>query len=57
MMARRETTAKTLADILVEPQTNASTPPETFSRVIRTLMDQGDAVNEGPERKGALGRS
>ena len=51
-MARRETTAKTLADILVEPQTNASTPPETFTRVI-----QGDAVNEGPERKGALGRS
>jgi len=29
-------------------------PPETFVRVIRTLMDPGDAVNEGPARPGAL---
>ncbi len=46
--------AETLRNILAEPQPNATTPPETFSRVIRTLMDQGDAVNEGPERPGAL---
>lgn len=46
--------AETLREILVEPQPSAITPPETFSRVIRTLMDQGDAVNEGAERKGAL---
>ncbi len=25
-----------------------------FARVIRTLMDQGDATNEGAERQGAL---
>jgi hypothetical protein len=46
--------AYTLRQILGEPQPNPITPPETFSRVIRTLMDQGDAVNEGPERQGAL---
>jgi hypothetical protein len=46
--------ADTLRKILAEPQPNANTPPETFSRVIRTLMDQGDAVNEGAERQGAL---
>jgi hypothetical protein len=46
--------ADTLRKILAEPQPNANTPPETFSRVIRTLMDQGDADNEGAERQGAL---
>ena len=46
--------AETLKTILAEPQPDANTPPETFSRVIRTLMDQSDAVNEGPERSGAL---
>jgi len=46
--------AEVLKAILAEPHHNANTPPETFSRVIRTLMDQGDAVNENPERKGAL---
>jgi hypothetical protein len=46
--------AETLQKILVEPHTNANTPPETFSRVIQTLMDQGEAVNEGAEREGAL---
>lgn len=46
--------AETLAAILREPQPNANTPPETFARVIRTLMDQGDAVNEGPGREKAL---
>lgn len=29
-------------------------PPETFSRLVRVLMDQGDAVNEMIERPGAL---
>lgn len=46
--------AEVLKAILAEPHPNANTPPETFSRVIRTLMDQGDAVNENSERKGAL---
>ena len=45
----------TLAEILGEPHTNAQTPPDTFCRVIRTLMDPADATNEGPEREGALG--
>lgn len=46
--------AATLKTILLEPQINAQTPPETFSRVIRVLMDQGDALHEGNERPGAL---
>ena len=46
--------AETLREILVQPQSNANTPPEAFSRVIRTLMDQEDAVNEGTERTYAL---
>jgi len=51
---RKYWVADTLGKILAEPQPNASIPPETFSRVIRTLMDQGEAVNEGAERAGAL---
>ena len=51
---RKYWVAETLRKILAEPQSNANTPPETFSRVIRTLMDQGDADNEGTEREGAL---
>jgi hypothetical protein len=55
-LTRNSWVAATLRQILAEPQPNATTPPETFSRVIRTLMDQGDAENEGPEREGALAR-
>jgi hypothetical protein len=43
-----------LKEILAEPHQDALTPPPTFCRVIQTLMDIGDAQNEGPERKGAL---
>ncbi len=46
--------AETLSQILAEPQANANAPSESFSRVIYTLMDQGDALNEGPGRTGAL---
>ena len=46
--------AGTLQKILAEPHTSASVPPESFSRVIRTLMDQEDALNEGADRPGAL---
>jgi hypothetical protein len=44
----------TLREILTEPQPYPNTPPDAFGRVIRTLMDQSDAVNEGPHRPGAL---
>lgn len=43
-----------LKEILAEPHPNAQTPPDTFSRVIRTLMDQGDALHEGHDRPDAL---
>src|SRR4051812_26795305 len=43
--------ADTLKAILAEPHPNAHTPPETFSRVIRVLMDQGDALHEDSDRK------
>lgn len=46
--------AETLKAILAEPHPNAQTPPDTFARVIRVLMDQGDAHNEGSDRPGAL---
>lgn len=51
---RNRWVAEVLREILKEPQPNAHTPPETFSRVIRALMEQEDALNEGPERQGAL---
>jgi hypothetical protein len=47
-------TADILRKILDEPHLNVQTPPDTFCRVIRTLMDSGDAINEGPDRRGAL---
>jgi len=46
--------ADTLRKILEEPHVDEHTPPDTFCRVIRVLMDPGDAANEGPERLGAL---
>lgn len=46
--------ARTLEAILNEPQPAANVPPDTLARVIRTLMDQGDALNEEPDRPGAL---
>ncbi|MGH7603997.1 MAG: hypothetical protein ACRENK_08360 [Gemmatimonadaceae bacterium] len=46
--------ADILKTILSEPHQNAQTPPEAFARVIRTLMDQSDAHNEGSDRPGAL---
>jgi hypothetical protein len=51
---RNQWVAETLRQILAEPQPSANVPSATFSRVIRTLMDPGDAVNEGSERAGAL---
>jgi hypothetical protein len=46
--------ANTLAEILQEPHPNAQTPSDSFCRVIRILMDPADAINEGPDRPGAL---
>jgi hypothetical protein len=46
--------ATTLAEILKEPQPHPNVPPDTFARAIQHLMDQEDAINEGPDRPGAL---
>jgi hypothetical protein len=46
--------SEVLKQILAESQAGPKAPPETFARVIRTLMDPGDAVNEGPGRTDAL---
>ena len=46
--------ADTLEQILQEPQSAPNTPPETFARVIRRLMDQEEATNEGQDRPKAL---
>ncbi len=46
--------AGVLQQILSEPHPNAQTPPATFSRVIKTLMDRADARNEAEDRPAAL---
>ena len=46
--------SETLQKILAEPQPNPAIPPDTFSRLIRVLMDQGDALNEEADRPKAL---
>ncbi len=46
--------AETLEKIFLEPQPNATTPPETFARVIQMVMEQEDATNEEADRSGAL---
>jgi hypothetical protein len=53
-LTRNYWVADVLQNILSEPQANVNTPPETFLRVIRLLMDPRDAVNEGSDRPGAL---
>ncbi|WYL93173.1 MAG: hypothetical protein HEQ35_04255 [Gloeotrichia echinulata IR180] len=51
---RKVWVSSVLKEILTEPQQNANTPPETFLRVIRNLMEQGNACNEDSNRIGAL---
>ena len=46
--------ADTLKKILAGPQPDGSTPPLTFLTVVQLLMDQGDAVDEAPDRPAAL---
>ncbi|MEQ8509169.1 MAG: hypothetical protein RIB43_09215 [Rhodospirillaceae bacterium] len=46
--------ADTLDKILQETQADALTPPDTFLRIISTLMDQGEALNEDSNRHNAL---
>ncbi len=43
-----------LEAILQEPQPSVNVPPETFARVIRVLMDQGDAMDGDRGREKAL---
>lgn len=43
-----------LEEILQGPQENPLAPPSLFQSVIKTLMDPSDAINEGPDRPGAL---
>lgn len=46
--------SNTLEEILREPSTDINIPPDTFLRIIATLMDPSDALNEGNDRTGAL---
>jgi hypothetical protein len=41
---RNQWVTDTLHKILAEPRLDGKTPPATFCRVIRVLMDQGDAM-------------
>jgi hypothetical protein len=40
-----------LAEILQEPHPDARTPPDTFCRLIRVLMDKSDATNDDDENR------
>jgi hypothetical protein len=51
---RKYWVADCLAKILSEPQPAANVPPESFTQVIQQLMAQEDAIDEGPDRPGAL---
>ncbi len=46
--------SNTLEKVLAEPHPNPATPPAALSRVIRVLMDLGDATPSDPERKMAM---
>src|ERR1700733_6052884 len=46
--------AEQLKDILAGPPAAPNAPPEAFLRVVRTLMDPADAIDEGPDRPAAL---
>ena len=48
--------ADTLTKILKEPHPSSAVPPDTFCRVILTLMDQEDIENDEPMRPKALGQ-
>lgn len=48
--------ATTLEEILKQPSRDANALPDAFVRVIAALMDQGDALNEGSDRPGAMRR-
>ena len=52
--SRKWWVAETLKNILAEPCSDPRTPPDSFLRVIATLMDQGDAQNEPANRPKAL---
>jgi hypothetical protein len=51
---RKYWVAESLEKILKEPHASPSIPPDTFSRVIRQLMDQEDGVDDEPMRPKAL---
>lgn len=46
--------AETLRQILDEPEPYPNMPSDAFCRVIVTLMDQGNSLNEGADRSNAL---
>lgn len=51
---RNHWVAEILKEILFEPQPAPNVPPDTFGRVIKTLMDQSNAKNESADRPNAL---
>lgn len=46
--------SEALKDILAQPWPNPHTPPPAFVRIIASLMDPVDAVDEGPDRPCAM---
>jgi hypothetical protein len=43
-----------IEEVLVQPQSSSSVPPDAFVRIIRTLLDKGEAQEGDKDRSGAL---
>jgi hypothetical protein len=43
-----------LKEVIQGPQPSSNVPPDSFARVIRTLMDQGDKTDTDPTREKAM---
>jgi len=46
--------ADKLQEVLAHPQSSASVPPDAFVRIIRALLDKGEAQEDDPDRSKAL---
>lgn len=47
-------TAIRLEEVLGQPHSSASVPPDAFVRIIRAVLDKGEAQDEDPDRSKAL---
>jgi hypothetical protein len=46
--------ADRLAEVLAQPHSSSTVPPDAFVRIIRTLLDKGEAQDDDPDRSKAV---